>query len=130
MELGKVIVDRNNVHALAGECVEVCGQGCGQGFTFTGAHLRNAALMQYDTAQKLHRERTHADRSHRAFARHGKCLRQNGVQAFAACNALFELLGLTTQFVIRHFLIFRLKRLDRIHDLAQFLDLFIVRSSQ
>ena len=40
--------------ALPGQRVEVYGKGFHQGFPFTGAHFGNLALMQHDTADKLH----------------------------------------------------------------------------
>ena len=52
--LGQVVVDRHHMDALPGQRVEVNRQGFDQGLTFPGAHFGNLALMQHDTADKLH----------------------------------------------------------------------------
>ena len=46
--LGQVVVDGDDVHALAGQGVEVGGQGGHQGFAFTGLHFGDAPLMEHD----------------------------------------------------------------------------------
>ena len=43
----------DDVHALAGEGVEVGRQNDGLRFAFTGLHLRDAALVQHDAAEKM-----------------------------------------------------------------------------
>lgn len=42
----QVVVHRHNVHALAGQRVEVNAQGRYEGFTLTGAHFGNLAFVQ------------------------------------------------------------------------------------
>src|SRR5690606_17580967 len=51
---GEVVVDGDNVHALAGETVEVGGRDGDEGFAFAGGHFRDAALMQGNAADHLH----------------------------------------------------------------------------
>ena len=41
----KVVVDRDNQDTLARQCIQIRRRGGDQGLTFTGLHLRNAALM-------------------------------------------------------------------------------------
>lgn len=52
--LGKVIIDSNDVHALAGNSVEIASQRGDQGLTFAGLHLGDVALVQCHGANKLH----------------------------------------------------------------------------
>jgi len=52
--LGKIIVHRYHVDAVAGEGIQKDGQGGDQGFTFAGGHLGNFTLMQYYTAKELY----------------------------------------------------------------------------
>jgi hypothetical protein len=42
------------VHALAGQRVQIDGQGGDQRLALTGGHLRDAALVQHDAADELH----------------------------------------------------------------------------
>ena len=56
--LSQVLVDGNNVHTIAGQCVEVSRQGRNQCFALTGAHFRNISLVQNDATNKLHIEVT------------------------------------------------------------------------
>ena len=50
---GQVIVDRDQVHALAGQGIQVHRQGRHQGLAFTGAHLSDLALVQHRAADQL-----------------------------------------------------------------------------
>ena len=57
--LGQVVVDGDDVNAVSGEGIEVCGENCHQRFTFTGFHLGDTALMEDDAADELHPIGTH-----------------------------------------------------------------------
>src|SRR5690606_21706225 len=58
---GEVVVDGDDVHALAGDAVEVAGQAGDQGLASTGLHLGDAALVQDDGAQDLDVVGAHAE---------------------------------------------------------------------
>ena len=77
---GEVVVDGDDVHALAGERVEVGRQNGDEGLALAGLHLRDAALMQHDAADDLHAKRLHAEHAPRGLARRGKRLRQQVVE--------------------------------------------------
>ena len=109
----EVVVDRDNQDTLARQCIEVSRRSRDQGLTFTGLHLRNAALVQHNTTVQLYRVVLHAAfiRSVRALhtgraprrLTHGrKCLRQKIIQGFARFEALLELSGLRLQLLIAH----------------------------
>ena len=59
--LGQVIVDGDDVHALAGQRVQVGGQHAGEGLALTGLHLRDVAHVQGRPAHQLHIEVPLAD---------------------------------------------------------------------
>ncbi len=61
---GEVVVHRHHVHAVATETVQVDGEGCGKGLTFTGRHFGNRALVEHEAADHLHVERHHAEGLH------------------------------------------------------------------
>ncbi len=50
---GQVVVDRDDVHALTAERVEVGGQNAGQGLALTGLHLGDVAEVQRRAAHHL-----------------------------------------------------------------------------
>ena len=56
---GQVVVDRDQVAALAGERVQVERQDGDQGLSLAGRHLGDLALVQHDPADQLHVVRDH-----------------------------------------------------------------------
>ncbi len=52
--LGQVVVDGDDVDALAGQGVEVDGEGGHEGLTLAGSHLGNLAAVKHHTADELH----------------------------------------------------------------------------
>ena len=114
--LGEVIVDGDHVHTVAGQRVQVHGEGGNEGFTFTGLHLGDTALVQNDTADQLHVKCTLPEGTLRCLSYRGKCLHQNIVQRLAFGKALFELVRLGAELFVRQFFPLRLQRLNLIHN--------------
>ena len=81
--LGQVVVDRDHVDALAGQGVEVAGEGCNQGLAFAGFHFRDLALMQHHAADQLHVEVTHFHGAPTRLAHHCEGLGHDFVQRLA-----------------------------------------------
>ena len=52
--LGQVVVHGDHMHAFAGQCVEVDGQGGHEGLALAGGHLGNLAAVQHHAANDLH----------------------------------------------------------------------------
>ena len=50
---GEIIIDGDDMHALAGERVEIAGKRRDKGLAFAGAHLRDRAFMQHHAADQL-----------------------------------------------------------------------------
>ena len=117
--LGQVVVDRDQVHAVAGDRVEVGGEHRGEGLALTGLHLRDVAQVQRRAAHELHREVALADRAHRRLAGHGERLGQQLVQGLAVGVAGPELVGLRPQLGVGQLLDVRLERVDVRGDLPQ-----------
>ncbi len=78
--LGQVVVDGDHVDAVAGERVEIAGEGGDQRFAFAGLHFADLALVQDDAADKLHIEMAHLHGAPAGFADHGEGFRQNLVE--------------------------------------------------
>ena len=104
---GQVVVDGDDVHAVAGQRVEVGGQHAGQGLAFTGLHLGDVAQMQGGRTHHLHVERALVEHPPGGLARHGERLRQQVVEGFWVClvgKPPLELVGLGPQLGVGEFL--------------------------
>ena len=108
--LGEVVVDRDDVHALAGQRVEVGRQRGGEGFAFAGLHFGDAALVQDDAADDLHGERLDREHAPHGLAAGGERLGQNVVERGADRKALLERFGLALELVVGHFCVFVVER--------------------
>jgi hypothetical protein len=78
--LGQVVVDRDHVHAVAGERIQIAGEGGDQRFAFAGFHFGDLALVQHHAADQLHVEVAHLHRAPAGLADHGEGLGQNLVE--------------------------------------------------
>ena len=58
--LREIVVDRDDMHALAFERVQIRRQRRDQRLAFTGAHLGNTSLVQHHAADQLHAEVFHS----------------------------------------------------------------------
>ena len=117
--LGQVVVDRDEVHALPGDRVEVGGQHRGEGLALTGLHLRDVAQVQGGAAHELHGEVALADRADRRLADDGERLGQQLVQGLAVGVPGAELVGLRPQLGVGELLDLRLEGVDVRGDPAQ-----------
>ena len=126
----QVIVDGNYVHALAGECIQVCRQGCHQGLTFTGLHLGNSSLMKNHTADELHPEVLHAYRTPRTFPAYRKGFRQKVVQGLPVGQSVLKLLSFSPQLVIRQLLHILVVSLDTVDNLLHLPDFLRIKISE
>ena len=118
LELGQIVVDGDDVHALAGQRVEVGRHGRRQGFALAGLHLRDAALMEHDTAEHLHAELALAGHAAGRLAHDGIRFRQQVVQRFAVLEALAEFDGLAAQLLVGQRLVRLFKRINLIDNLV------------
>src|SRR5690606_37254952 len=80
---GQVVVDGDDVDALAGERVEVDGKRGDQRLAFAGAHLGDAAIVEHHAADELDVEGTHAEHTARRLADSGECRDEQVVEAGA-----------------------------------------------
>ena len=84
---GQVVVDRDDVDALAAERVEIGGQRGHEGLTLAGLHLANLALVQHHAADQLHVVVPHVQHPLAGLAHEGKRLRQQIVERLALLGA-------------------------------------------
>ena len=81
---GEVVVDRDDVDALAFQGVEIGRQRGHQGLAFAGDHFGDVAAVQHDAAHQLHVEVAHAQYPPPRLAADGEGLDQQVVERLAA----------------------------------------------
>ena len=79
---GEVIVDGDDVHALACERIQIGGQGGDERFSFARLHFGDFALVQDHAADELNVEMAHAERAAARFADQRECRDQGRLQRF------------------------------------------------
>jgi hypothetical protein len=88
--VGQIVVDRDDVDALAGQRIEVGGQRGDQRLAFAGAHFGDLAVVQDHAADQLHIEVAHAEGALAGLAHDREGLRQERVQRLALGHAFLE----------------------------------------
>jgi hypothetical protein len=117
--LGQVVVDRDDVHALAGQRVEVGGQGGHQGLALTGAHLGDVPAVQRGTAHDLDVEMPLAQGPLGRLTDGCEGLGKHVVEGFSVGQALTELGGHRPQFLVAQRSEVFLDRIDLVSDPPQ-----------
>ena len=120
--LCQVVVDRDDVHAVARQRVEVRGQHTGQGLALTGLHLGDVAVVQRGATHDLHVEVLLVENAPCSFAGHRECLGQHFVERLALGDAILEFAGLGLQFVVGERCDLVFQRLDVRCDRIESLD--------
>ena len=126
LEAGEVIVDGNDMDALAGKRVEDGGQRCGQGFALAGAHLGDSALMQHDAADHLHVERPLTQHAHGGFAHKRVGFRQQRIEIRSGLRFLFQILHVIADVVVGQRFHFGFERVDFIDGFPELFNLGVV----
>ena len=111
---GEVVVDGDDMHALAGQRIEVDCKGCDQRLALAGLHLGDVALMQHHATDQLHIEMPLTQRSLRRLADGCKRRNQNVVERLAVSKLLTELRGAGFQPFVGKRRQFRLQGIDGI----------------
>ncbi len=127
---GQVVVDRDQVHALAGERVEVDRQGRHQRLALAGAHLGDLAVVERHAADQLDVEVAHLQGALARLAHRGEGLGQDRVERFAAGDALAELEGLVAQRLVAQGREAGLQGVDLLHDLPVLLEQPVVAAAE
>lgn len=91
--LGQVVVDRDQVHTLAGERVEIRGQGADEGLALAGLHLGDVAEVQGGTAHHLDVVVALSEDALRGLTDGRECFGKQVVQALAVRVPFLVLVG-------------------------------------
>ena len=128
--LGEVVVDRDDMHALAGQRVEVRGQGRYERLAFARAHFRDLSVVQRHPADQLHIEVAHRERALACFAHDRERLRQHVVERFAVGHTRLELVGLRAEVGVGELGDVRLERVDLLEGLRVLLEQALVAAAE
>ena len=99
--LGEVIVDGDDVDALAGQRVEIDRQRGDQGFAFAGLHLGDVAFVQHHAADQLDVEMALAEGTLGRLAHGGESRHQDVIEGLAFGELLAEFGGAGFQRLVR-----------------------------
>ena len=100
VEPGEIVIDGDEMHALAAETVEVAGQGRDEGLALPRLHLGDPAEMEGRAAHQLHVEVALADDPGGGLAYDGKGLDEQVVELGSVLEALAEVTGPAPQLVV------------------------------
>ena len=116
--------------ALAGEGIEIGGEGGDEGLALTGAHLGDGAGVEHHAAHQLDVEVTHVVGALGSLADNRESFFEQAVERGAVGKALAEFLSLALQRLVGQGLHDRLKRVDPVHPGAEGLEFPVVRGSE
>ena len=109
---GEVVVDGDDVDALALERIQIGRQGRDERLAFARLHLGDLAAVQHHAADQLDVEVAHVEHAPARLADDRERLRQEVVERLAVGEARLELRGLATQLFVGEFLDLRLFSVD------------------
>ena len=127
---GEVVVDGDEVDALARQRVQHDGERGGQRLALAGLHLRDRAAVQDHAADHLDVEVAHLERAPRHLADEREGLGQQVVERLAVAGALAQLAGVLAQLVVVEQLQLRLPRVDGVDALGVALELLAFAQAQ
>jgi len=120
--LGEVVVDRDQVDAVARERVQVQRLRRHKRLSFAGLHLGDVTLVEDDPAHDLDVEGTLAERALSGLANSGIGLEEQLFERLAVLVALLELDGLGGELLVRELLELRLEAADVLRLVLQALE--------
>ena len=127
---GEIVVDGDDVDALAGKRVQVHGERGNERLAFAGPHFGNRALVQHHPADELHVEMPLAERSLCGLAHRRESLRENVVEISPVSDLLAEDVGPGSEFGITQCRDLWLKSVDFCHERLIALEAAIVGRSK
>ncbi len=127
---GEVVVDGDDVDALAAEGVEVAGQGGDERLTFTGLHFGDLAFVKDHAADQLDVEMAHVEDAASGLADHGEGFYEEVVERGALSDSLFKFNGFSGQVDVGELAKLGLQGGDRGHGGQHRFDFALVFSSE
>ena len=128
--LGEIVVDGDDMDALAGERVEIDGKRGDQRLALAGAHLGDAAIVKHHAADELDVEGPHVKHAACGLAHRGEGRHQQIVERGAVGEIGPELLGAGGEFGVGEGLELVLHGVDRLDPGPGRLDAAIVGGAE
>ena len=123
---GQIIIDRDDVNALAFQGVEVGRKCCDQRLSFTGLHLGDLPLVQENSADELDIEVAHVQGALGDFPDGCKCFGKNLIQSLPVGKPLPEFRSQLRQLDIREARHLRFQLVDSLDDRGDLLQIPLV----
>ena len=123
---GQVIVDRDDMHTLAGQRIQIGRKGRDKGLALACLHLGNVTLMQENPAHQLRVKGPQTQGTARGLAAIGKGFRQQRIKALAAHRPFRHRLCAGLNLLVAQRGELRLQRVDLVDQRAYRLDLAII----
>ena len=114
--LSQVVVDGDDVHALAFQGVQVRRHQRHDRLALAGLHLGDVGFVQGDATDQLHIEGTLAQHAAGGFPDGGESLGKQLVEALTVVEALLQVGGLSSQFAVVHREVVVLDAVDLVRD--------------
>ncbi len=92
--LGEIVVDGDEVDALAFQGIQIDRQGRHQGFSLTGFHFGDAAAVENHAADQLHVKMPHIELPPRHFPAYGERFGQDFVEGLTRLKPFSKVLSL------------------------------------
>ena len=108
----EVVVDGDDVHAFAGQRVQVDRAGRDKGFALTRLHLGDHAAVQHHAADKLDVEVTHIEHAPARFTHHAEGFGEQVIERLTVVDALLEVGGARAQIFVGEREVLRLQLAD------------------
>ena len=118
----QVVIDRDQVNALASQGVEVGGHGRDQGLSLSGLHLGDSSLMESSRPDHLHVVGPLAQHPPGDFPHNRERFRSQVVEAFAARDSLSKVPGAGGKLGVGEPLGVTLQRVDPVRQSRQALE--------
>ena len=120
---GQIVVDGDDVNALAFQRVQICRQCGDKGLAFTGLHFGDIAPVQGGAAHQLHIEVAQSERTLGRLTNGSEGFRHDLIERFAVVDAFLELGGLAFELLVIEGRNLVFQRIGRFGDVLKFLDL-------
>src|SRR3954451_4421351 len=127
---GEVVVDRDEVDALAGQRVERDRERGGERLALAGLHLGDRAGVEHHAADHLDVEVAHAEGAPRRLAHDREGLGEQAVEGLAVAGALAQAVGLLAQLRVVEQLELGLPGVDAVDALRVLLELLALAQPQ
>ena len=127
---GEIVVDRDQVRAVSGQCVQVQRQRRDQRLTFTGLHLGDISLMKRQTADDLHIVVAHPQRSLARLSHDREGLVEDIFEVCAVVEFLSKLRGLRLELGVGERLDATLEAVDLVDVGSSVFDVALVSGAE